>query len=137
ERARSFWAFQPVVRPSVPEVKHRDWVRNPIDAFVLARLEEKGYDPPPAADRTTLLRRVYYAVAGLPPSPEDVDAFLIDQSSDAYEKVVDRLLASRHYGEHWGRHWMDLVRYAESNSFERDGTKPLVWRYRDYVIRAF
>src|SRR5207244_8521590 len=83
-----------------------------------------------------LLRRVYYDVIGLPPSPEEVDAFVADHSADAYEKVVDRLLASPHYGEHWARHWLDLVRYAESNSFERDGAKPNVWRYRDYVIHS-
>jgi len=137
ERARSFWAFQPVVRPALPEVKNRDWLANPIDAFVLSKLEQSGFKPAQPADRTTLLRRAYYAVTGLPPSPDEVDAFLADQSSDAYEKVVDRLLASRQYGEHWGRHWLDLVRYAESNSFERDGTKPFVWRYRDYVMRSF
>jgi hypothetical protein len=137
DRARGFWAFQPVVRPAVPPVRNRDWVRNPIDAFILAKLEEKGFQPAAPADRTSLLRRAYYAVTGLPPTPEEVDAFLADSAADAYEKAVDRLLASRHFGEHWGRHWLDLVRYAESNSFERDGTKPFVWRYRDYVIRSF
>src|ERR1051326_2426110 len=111
DKARSFWAFQPVVRPALPVVKHRDWVRNPIDAFVLAKLEEQGFEPAPPAERTTLVRRAYYAVTGLPPSPEEIDAFLADQSPDAYENLVDRLLDSRQYGEHWGRHWLDPLRY--------------------------
>jgi mono/diheme cytochrome c family protein len=136
DEARRFWAFRPVVRPPVPQVKDRAWVRNPIDAFVLAKLEAAGLHPAPPADRTTLLRRAYYAVTGLPPTPAEVEAFLADPAPDAYEKVVDRLLASPHYGEHWGRHWLDLVRYAETNSFERDADKPFAWRYRDYVIRS-
>ena len=127
----------PWLRPTPPAVKRADWVRNPIDAFVLARLEAAGLPPAPPASKAPLLRRVYYDLTGLPPTPAEVDAFLADQSPDAYEKVVDRLLASPHYGEHWGRHWLDLVRYAETNSFERDGAKPFVWRYRDYVIRSF
>jgi len=137
DKARNFWAFKPVVRPEVPQVKDKVWGRNPLDAFVLAKLEEKGFRPAQPASKVALLRRVYYAVIGLPPTPAEVDAFLADNSPDAYEKVVDRLLASPHYGEHWGRHWLDLVRYAETNSFERDGAKPFAWRYRDYVIRAF
>ncbi len=137
DEARQFWSFRPVVRPPVPAVKDRAWVRNPIDAFVLARLEAAGLHPAPPADRTTLLRRAYYAVTGLPPSPAEVDAFLADDSPDAYEKVVERLLASPACGEHWARHWLDLVRFAETNSFERDGAKPFAWRYRDYVIRSF
>jgi hypothetical protein len=137
DEARRFWAFRPVVRPSLPEVKDRAWVRNPIDAFVLAKLEAAGLHPAPPADKAALLRRATYAVTGLPPTPAEVDAFLADTAPDAYEKVVDRLLASVYYGEHWGRHWLDLVRYAETNSFERDGAKPFAWRYRDYVIRSF
>jgi mono/diheme cytochrome c family protein len=137
ERARSFWSFRPVSRPAVPAVKGAGWVRNPVDAFVLAKLEAAGLRPAPPADKGALLRRVHYAVTGLPPSPAEVDAFLADDAPDAYEKVVDRLLASRHYGEHWGRHWLDLVRFAETNSFERDADKPNAWKYRDYVIRAF
>ncbi len=136
EQARNFWSFRPVVRSAVPAVKNPAWVRNPIDAFILAKLEEKGLQPAPAADKTTLLRRLYYAVIGLPPSPDEVEAFVADQSPTAYEQVVEKLLESRHYGEHWGRHWLDLVRYAETNSFERDNAKPFVWRYRDYVIRS-
>jgi hypothetical protein len=137
EEARKFWAFRPVVRPAIPSVKDREWCKNPIDAFLYAKLEAANLKPAPPTDKVTLLRRVYFAVIGLPPSPAEVDAFLEDKSPIAYEKVVDHLLASRHYGEHWGRHWLDLVRYAETNSFERDGAKPFVWRYRDYVIRAF
>lgn len=134
DQARSFWSFRPVDRPSVPAVKNPAWVRNPIDAFILARLEEKQLDPAPPATKEALLRRAYYAVTGLPPTPSETDAFLADTADDAYEKVIEKLLASRHYGEHWGRHWLDLVRYAETNSFERDNPKPFVWRYRDYVI---
>ncbi|HEX5102607.1 MAG TPA: DUF1549 domain-containing protein, partial [Pirellulaceae bacterium] len=136
EAARNFWSFRAVVRPPPPAVKDQAWVKSPIDAFILARLEEKGLRPAPPAEKAALLRRVYYAVIGLPPSPAQVAAFLADESPTAYEKVVEELLASRHYGEHWGRHWLDLVRYAESNSFERDNPKPFVWRYRDYVIRS-
>jgi mono/diheme cytochrome c family protein len=136
EAARNFWSFRPVVRPAVPTVKDKSWVRNPVDAFVLAKLDEKGLRPAPPASNEALLRRVYYAVTGLPPTPEEVAAFLADDSANAYEKVVEKLLESRHYGEHWGRHWLDLVRYAETNSFERDNPKPFAWRYRDYVIRS-
>lgn len=137
DEARNFWAFRPVVRPAVPEVKNSAWVRNPIDAFILAQLESKGFTPAAPTDKAALLRRASYAVTGLPPSPAEVDAFVKDNSNDAYERAVDRLLDSRQYGEHWGRHWLDLVRYAETNSFERDNAKPFVWRYRDYVIRSF
>jgi mono/diheme cytochrome c family protein len=142
--ARNFWAFRPVVRPPVPTISNlksghpREWVIwNPIDAFVLAKLQAAGFTPAPPAEKVTLLRRVHYAVTGLPPTPAEVDAFVADNSPGAYEKVVDHLLDSRQYGEHWGRHWLDIVRYAESNSFERDGTKPHAWKYRDYVIKSF
>src|SRR5207247_1686188 len=130
EGARSFWSFRPVVRPEVPKVRRAEWVRNPIDAFVLAKLEEKGFSPAPPADKAHLLRRAYYDLTGLPPSPADVASFLADNSPDAYEKVIDKLLASPHYGEKWCRHWLDLVRFAETNSYERDGPKPNAWRYR-------
>jgi mono/diheme cytochrome c family protein len=136
DEARNWWAFRPVVRHELPQVSETRWTRTPIDAFVLAKLEANGVQPAAAASKETLLRRVYYTLTGLPPSPKDVAEFLADTSADGYEKVVDRLLESRHYGEHWGRHWLDLVRYAESNSFERDNPKPFVWRYRDYVIRS-
>ncbi|MGV3720809.1 MAG: PSD1 and planctomycete cytochrome C domain-containing protein [Actinomycetota bacterium] len=132
-----FWAFQPVKRPAIPKVKNAAWARNPIDAFVLQRLEKAGLQPNSPASRAALIRRGYYDLIGLPPTAEDVEAFVADRSPNAWEKVVDKLLASPQYGEKWGRHWLDLVRYAESNSYERDGTKPNAWRYRDYVIRSF
>jgi hypothetical protein len=137
DQARSFWSFRPVIRPKVPEVERSDWVKNTIDAFVLARLEAAGLKPGPPAEKAALFRRVYYDLTGLPPTPEDVDTFLNDSAVDAYERVVDRLLASPHYGERWARHWLDLVRYAETNGYEFDAAKPNVWRYRDYVIRSF
>src|SRR5690606_32810754 len=120
-----------------PSSHDSDWVRTPIDAFVLDKLRQQGLEPAPRAEKTVLLRRAYYDLIGLPPSPEEVDAFLADDSPDAFERVIDGLLASPHYGERWGRHWLDLVRFAETNSFERDGPKPNAWKYRDYVIRAF
>ena len=136
EQTRSHWSFRPLVRPEVPPVENGDWVRNPIDTFILARLEEAGLAPAPPADKAGLLRRAYYDLTGLPPTPEEVQRFLADDSPDAFERVVDRLLESPHYGEKWGRHWLDLVRYAETNSFERDGAKPFVWKYRDYVVES-
>ena len=135
--ARKFWAFQPVKRPAAPVVKNKAWARNPIDNFILARLEKSGLAPAAPVDKPALLRRVYYDLIGVPPTPDEVRAFVADKSPQAYEKVVDRLLASPHYGERWARHWLDLVRYGETNGFERDGAKPFVWRYRDYVIRSF
>jgi mono/diheme cytochrome c family protein len=132
----NFWSFRRVKRPPVPAVKHPGWVKNPIDAFVLANLERANLTPVAPAGKAALLRRATYDLIGLPPSPEEVQAFLADRSPNAYEKVVDRLLASPHYGERWGRHWLDLVRFAETNSFERDDPKPFAWRYRDYVIQA-
>ncbi len=137
EESKNYWAYRPVQRPAVPAVKDRAWVRTPVDAFVLAKLEAKGLAPSPPADRIALVRRVTYDLTGLPPSPEAIDAFLKDDSPDAYERLVDRLLASPHYGEKWGRHWLDLVRFAETNGYERDGPKPFAWRYRDYVIKSF
>jgi mono/diheme cytochrome c family protein len=137
DKARAFWSFRPVARPKVPEVKNKDWVKTPIDAFVLAKLEAAGLQPAPPAAKTALLRRITYDLTGLPPTPAEVDAFLADDAGDAYEKVVDRLLASPRYGEHWARHWLDLVRYAETNGYEFDAVKPNVWRYRDYVTNSF
>jgi len=134
---KRFWSFQPVKRPKVPTVKNTTWSKNPIDAFILAKLEKNKLTPALPASKTALLRRAYYDLIGLPPKPEEVTAFLADKSPNAYAKVVDRLLASPQYGEKWGRHWLDLVRYAETNSFERDNPKPFVWRYRDYVVNAF
>jgi hypothetical protein len=134
---RAHWAFQPVRRPAVPAVKDAAWGRNPVDAFILARLEAKGLRPNPPATRRELIRRASYDLTGLPPTPAEVEAFVADPRPDAYERLVDRLLESPHYGEKWGRHWLDLVRFAETNSYERDNPKPHAWRYRDYVIRSF
>ena len=131
------WAFKPMVEPALPKVNDPAWVRNPIDQFVLAKLEEKGLAPAPPADRPTLLRRVYFDLTGLPPTPEEVAAFVADGSPDAYEKVVDRLLASPHYGERWARHWMDVVHFAETHGNDQDRERPHAWPYRDYLIRAF
>ena len=136
DRARNFWSFRPVIRPEIPKVARGDWARTPIDGFVLARLEAVGLAPAPPAPKTSLLRRVTYDLTGLPPSPDEVDAFLADSSPDAYEKVVDRLLASPRHGERWARHWLDLVRYAETDGYEFDAPKPGAWRYRDYVIES-
>lgn len=130
------WAFAPARRPPVPKVRSpRVTIRNPIDAFVLARLESEGLAPSPEADRYTLIRRVYLDLVGLPPTPEEVDAFVKDGSADAYEKVVDRLLASPHYGERWARRWLDLARYADTNGYEKDRQRS-IWPYRDWVIKA-
>jgi mono/diheme cytochrome c family protein len=135
--SRNYWAYRPIRKPEAPVVKASNWVKNPIDAFVLAKLEAKGLTPAGPADRTSLIRRVTYDLTGLPPTPEEVDAFVADQTADAYEKLIDRLLASPAYGEKWGRHWLDVVRFAETNGYERDGQKPHAWRYRDYVIESF
>jgi hypothetical protein len=137
ERDRAHWAFQPIKRPAIRDIKNRQWVVNPIDAFILARLESKQLAPNPPATKRELIRRLYYDLTGLPPRPREVEQFVADASPDAYEKLIDRLLASPRYGEKWSRHWLDLVRFAETNSYERDGRKPNAWRYRDYVIRAF
>jgi hypothetical protein len=131
---RNYWAFQKVVKPPAPGVQNGAWVRNEIDAFVLARLEEKKIAPNPPADKVTLIRRATLDLTGLPPTPEEVQAFVNDDSPDAFAKVADRLLASPRYGERWGRHWLDLARYADTAGFKGDETRPFVWRYRDYVI---
>lgn len=134
------WAFVPPQPHAPPAVKRGEWVANPIDAFLLARLEDHGLEPAAAADARTLARRAYFGVTGLPPTAAQLESFLADyheDSADAWERLVNALLESSHYGEHWARHWLDLVRYAETNSFERDGAKPNAWKYRDYVIRSF
>jgi len=135
--APSWWSFRKPVRPAVPAVKNAARVRNPIDAFILAKLEQNGLRPAPEADRRTLARRAYFDLHGLPPTPEQVEEFVNDQSSDAYEKLIERLLASPRYGERWGRYWLDLVRYADTSGFETDHFFVTAWRYRDYVIRCF
>jgi hypothetical protein len=128
------WAFQPVKCPAVPPIQ-RGLIRNPIDAFILARLEKEGLKASPEADRVTLLRRLALDLTGLPPTPEEIDAFAKDDGPDAYERQVDRLLASPHYGERWGRHWLDLARYADSNGYSIDSPRT-IWPYRDWVIAA-
>src|ERR1700722_18625115 len=137
QRQRDFWSLQRVKPQTPPAVKHAKWLRTPIDAFIAAKLEDKGLEPGPPDGRAALLRRATFDLIGLPPTPEEVDAFLADSSPQAFEKVVDRLLASPQYGERWGRHWLDLARYAESEGFKADETRPNAWRYRDYVIQAF
>jgi hypothetical protein len=132
-----YWAFQPTRMPPLPEVKHPERVLNPIDRFLEVRLQREGIRLSPPADRRTLMRRVYADLVGVPPTPEEADAFLTDSEPDAYERLVDRLLADPRYGERWARHWLDLVRYAESDGYEDDKVRPHAWRYRDYVIRAF
>jgi hypothetical protein len=130
------WAFVPPEHGSLPCVSNHAWVRNGIDAFVLARLEKEKISPAPEADRATLARRLYLDLLGLPPEPGEVEAFEHNPRSDAYEQLVDRLLASPHYGERWGRHWLDVARYADSDGFEKDTGRPHAWRYRDWVIDA-
>ena len=127
------WAFQPIANPPVPQVRDRAWVRNPIDAFVLAKLEARGWKPSPPAPPQALLRRMYLDVTGLPPTLAEQEQFA---KAPALDRVADDLLSRPAYGERWARHWLDLVRYAETNGYERDAAKPSVWRYRDYVIRS-
>jgi hypothetical protein len=133
---RAFWSFQKPVKPPVPAVKDRDRARTPIDSFILARLQARGLTMAPEAPREKLLRRVYFDVIGLPPTPAELEAFLQDSSADAYERVVDRLLASPHYGERWARHWLDVAGYADSNGRRGDEERITAWRYRDWVIGA-
>jgi hypothetical protein len=134
---RAYWAFQPLGSAAVPDVADGGWSHNPIDRFIARKLEAEGLSPAPEADRRTLIRRASYDLTGLPPTWDEVQAFLADRSPTAYEAVIDRLLASPHYGERWGRHWLDLARYAESDGHGADRYRPEAWRYRDYVIRAF
>src|SRR5688572_5591866 len=131
------WAFRHAARRAVPDVGGDPWVRNPIDAFVLARLKQNGLAPSREADRRTLARRVTFDLTGLPPAPDEVEAFVHDGSPDAYERLVDRLLASPHYGERWGRHWLDVVHFGETHGYDKDKPRPNAWPYRDYVIRSF
>jgi Skp family chaperone for outer membrane proteins len=132
-----WWAFQPPSRPAVPVVKNKNWMRNPIDAFIMRKMEEKGILPVQPASKLALVRRVYFDLIGLPPTPEQVNAFLEDESPNAYEKLIDQLLSSPHYGERWGRHWLDVARYADTGGYENDIYFPNAWRYRDYVIESF
>lgn len=141
DKARAHWAYQPVKKPEVPQVKDKKWVKTPVDAFVLAKLEENGMKPSRPAQPAVLLRRVYYDLVGLPPTPQEIRAFLFDRSPNALEKVVDKLLASPHYGERWGRYWLDSARYSDTSGAEQvrkeDYRYAYAWTYRDYVIKAF
>lgn len=130
------WAFRPVADPELPAVANPEWIRQPLDHFTLAAREQNQRPPVPAADQRTLIRRAYFDLIGLPPTPDQVHAFLADRSPDAYAKVVDGLLASHHFGERWGRHWLDLARYGDSNGGDENHPYPLAWRYRNWVIDA-
>ena len=132
DEQRKYWAYQPIVRPEIPKL-----ASHPVDAFLLAKLNEKHLAPVGVAEKHTLIRRAYYDLTGLPPTPAEIDAFTADSDPAAWPKLIDKLLASPHYGEKWGKHWLDVVRYAETNGYERDGPKPFAYRYRDYVIRSF
>lgn len=139
---RQYWAFQPIRDPAVPDLKpqtpeFKSPVRNPIDSFIFSRLQSEGVTPSPEADRRILIRRLTFDLTGLPPTPQEIDAFDNDQRVDAYERLVERLLDSPAYGERWARHWLDLVRYAESDGYRKDDYRPHAWRYRDYVVRSF
>src|SRR5581483_10264113 len=137
EAAKKFWSYQPIKDPSPPQVRNQAWVKSPVDNFILAKLEEKNLKPVADADKRTLIRRATFDLTGLPPTPEEVEAFLSDQSPAAFEKVVDRLLASPAYGEKWGRHWLDVVRYADTAGCNSDFPVPSAYRYRNYVINSF
>jgi mono/diheme cytochrome c family protein len=132
---RRWWSLEPLAHPSVPKIEST-WQRTPIDAFILQKLAEQKLDPSAEADRRTLLRRLKFDLHGLPPTPDEVDAFVEDASPDAYERLVDRLLSSSHYGERWGRHWLDVVHYGESHGYDKDKPRPNAWPYRDWVIEA-
>ena len=134
---KDWWAFQPVRKPVVPDIGNSRRAANPVDRFILARLDAEGLKPSPEAERPTLIRRAYFDLIGLPPSADEVARFVADRSPDAYDKVIDGLLRSPQYGEKWGRHWLDLVRFAESDGFKLDEFRPTAWRYRDYVIKSF
>ncbi|MCI0376033.1 MAG: DUF1549 domain-containing protein, partial [Gemmataceae bacterium] len=133
----SWWSARPLVRPALPEVKDAKWSDNPIDRFILAMLESKGMKPSSAAERHNFIRRVTYDLHGLPPTPEEIGAFLKDTSPDAFERLIDRLLASPRYGERWGRHWLDIIHYADTHGYDKDKRRLWAWLFRDWVIRAF
>jgi hypothetical protein len=137
EEGRNFWSFKPVANPALPDVRDPSWVRTPIDAFVLSQLEKNGLSPAPPADRRTLIRRLTFNLIGLPPTPQQIDAFLADDSPDALNHLVNRLLMSPDYGVRWGRHWLDVARYADSNGLDENLAMGNAWRYRDYVVDAF
>jgi Protein of unknown function (DUF1553)/Protein of unknown function (DUF1549)/Planctomycete cytochrome C/PA14 domain len=137
DETRNFWAYKKPVKQDLPKVSNAAWVSNPIDAFVLADLDQNNLKPAPSASREALIRRVYYDLIGLPPTATEVAEFAASKDPKAYENLIEKLLANPHYGEKWGRHWLDVVGYADTNGYERDGNKPNAWRYRDYVVKAF
>lgn len=134
---REHWAYNPITHPEIPNVNNPEWISNPIDNFVLRKLEQENVEPSKEASRETLIRRLHTDITGLPPTPNEVDEFVKNDDPNAYENLVDKLLASPHYGERWGRHWLDLARYADSDGYEKDTVRPYAWRYRDWVIDAF
>src|SRR5262249_3400939 len=134
--ARVCW-LRPWAAPPMPIVRPRAWARTPIDAYILDRLERKGLRPSPEADRRTLIRRLTFDLHGLPPTPEEIDQFLNDRDPNAYDRLVDRLLASPRYGERWGRHWLHVVHYGDTHGYDKDKRRDHAWPYRDYVIRSF
>ena len=137
EPKSDWWSLKPLAKPAVPILaSHKSPIVNPIDAFIRAKLDEKGLRPSPGADRRTLIRRLYFDLIGLPPKPEEIEAFVADKDARAYEKLVERLLASPHYGERWARHWLDVVHYGETHGYDKDQPRPNAWPYRDYVIRS-
>src|SRR5262249_54530187 len=132
-----WWSLKPLARPAIPTIKDTARVRNAIDTFILAKLENLGLAPSPEADRKTLIRRVTFDLIGLPPTPQEIESFANDAGPDAYERLVGRLLASPTYGQRWARHWLDVVHYGETHGYDKDKPRPHAWPYRDYVIRAF
>ncbi|HAB17449.1 MAG TPA: hypothetical protein DCE44_13485, partial [Verrucomicrobiales bacterium] len=138
EEERAFWSFQPIQQPKVPKTKRRDRARTAIDAFLVASMAQQKLRFSPDADKPTLLRRAYFDLTGLPPTPEEAATFLADTSAEAYDHLIDRLLESKHYGERWGRHWLDIAGYADSDGYsDADPPRPYAYKYRDYVIRSF
>ena len=132
-----FWAYRPIENPALPAVKNSDWAREDLDRFVLADIEKAGYRPTDAAEKLTLVRRAYLDLHGLPPTTEQINAFLNDQRENAWQLLIDELLKSPRYGERWGRHWLDVARYSDTNGMDEDIAHPSAWRYRDYVIASF
>src|ERR1700686_2446793 len=136
---RRHWAFRQRMQPEIPkfsEAADQNWAATPLDAFILARLKKEGLQPSPPGDRAALIRRACFDLTGLPPTPAEVASFVIDRSPDAWDNLVERLLASPHYGERWAQHWLDLVRFSETDGFEYDRYRPGMWRYRDSVIKS-
>src|SRR5262249_24636675 len=133
---KTWWSVAPLHQPPLPKVKNAAWVRNPIDAFLLAKMEEKGLTPAPEVDRVEFLRRAKCAVHGLPPTPEEIEEFVHDTAPGAFERLIDRLLASSLYGERWGRFWLDVAHYAVTHGFDKDKRRPWSWLFRDWVIHA-